>query len=153
MKIAQRLYIDLLKKNHAGILKFWEGGGSKQWLKTPKLIYGCPLPFISVPLGTIDNIGQKTKLYTCTINCTPVVFLLVYMLHKFKLSNLDRPTLKMNARWGLAIHLVISIYFQSKTLGGWIFDPRAVHGRGAPLQYRLRLIPQNFFYKLCIAIQ
>lgn len=61
MKIALRLNIDLLKNNNAAILKFWEGG-RKQWLKTPKLIYGCPLPFISVPMGTIDNIGQKIKL-------------------------------------------------------------------------------------------
>lgn len=73
VKIALRLNIDLLKNNKAAILKFWEGGVNSG-LKTPKLIYGCPFPFMSVLLGTIDNIGQKIKLYTCKINCAPVVF-------------------------------------------------------------------------------
>lgn len=53
----------------------------------------------------------------------------------------------MNVKWGyfLAIHLIISIYFPSTTLGGWIVDARAVRGRGAPPQNGLRLIPQKIF--------
>lgn len=150
MKIAQRLYIDLLKNNNAGILKFLEGG-SKQWIKTTNLWMSS-----SFYISSAGHYWQYRAENKTIHMLNKLVFWLVYMLHQFKFSNLDRPTLKMNVRCGyfLAIHLVISVYFPSTTLGGWIVDARAVHGRGIPPQNGLRLMPSEiFFYKLCIAIQ